>query len=97
MIPVLGETYEGHYIYHDIIDIQMESDFVAFDYVDLLTLKDVQVSKEHPTTYINMDGPKKTWSISGNLTYESKWKGNNLIIALPGALTIKFFDAEGND
>jgi len=37
----------------------MESDYVEFDYVDLLSLKDVVVKKEQATTYINIDGPKK--------------------------------------
>lgn len=75
----------------------MESDYVAFEYVDLLTLKDVQVSKENPTTYLNIEGPKKSYQISGNLTYQNKWKGNNLIIALPGIIKVKFYDAEGDD
>lgn len=57
-MPVLGETYEGHYIYHDVINIQMESDYVEFDYIDRLTLKDVVIKKEQATTYINIEGPK---------------------------------------
>lgn len=58
-MPIIGETYEGHYIYQDTSDVYMESDYVEFEYVDLLTLKDVIVKKEQPTTYINIDGPKK--------------------------------------
>lgn len=73
----------------------MESDYVEFDYVDLLTLKDVVVKKELATTYISIDGPKKHFQIYGNLSYDSKWKGNNLIISLPGVLKVKFFDMEG--
>ena len=57
-MPVLGETYEGHYIYQDITNIQMESDYVEFEYIDRLTLKDVVIKKELATTYINIDGPK---------------------------------------
>jgi hypothetical protein len=45
-MPILGETYEGHYIYQDICNVFMESDYVEFDYVDLFTLKDVVVKKE---------------------------------------------------
>lgn len=70
----------------------MESDYVEFDYVDLLTLKDVVVKKEQPTTYINLECPKGNYHIFGHLTYNSKWKGNNLIISMPGVLKVKFFD-----
>lgn len=76
----------------------MESDYVEFDYVDLLTLKDVIVKKELPTTYIQIDGgPKGCFEISGNLTYYPRWQGNNLIIGLPGVLRVKFSDYDGND
>lgn len=36
----------------------MESDYVEFEYIDRLTLKDVVVKKENATTYINIEGPK---------------------------------------
>ena len=77
----------------------MESDYVEFDYVDLLSLKDVVVKKEQATTYIQIEGgPNGShFQISGNLTYDSKWKGNNLILALPGVLKVKFFDIENED
>jgi Oxysterol-binding protein len=52
LMPILGETYEGHYIYQDIANVWMESDYVQFDYVDLLSLRDVVVKKEQATTYI---------------------------------------------
>jgi len=94
--PNLGETFEGHYIYHEITNVYMESDFVEHEYVDLLTLKDVVVSKELPTTYIHIESPGN-FEIYGNLTYESKWKGNNLVIALLGILKVKFYDMEGDD
>jgi hypothetical protein len=45
-MPILGETYEGHFIYQDIANVNMESDYVEFEYVDLLSLKDVTVRKE---------------------------------------------------
>jgi len=92
-MPILGETYEGHYIYQDIASVFMESDYVEFDYVDLLTLRDVIVRKEQATTYIQIEG--NGYEISGNLTYDSRWKGNNLVIALPGHLRVKFVDLEG--
>jgi hypothetical protein len=94
-MPILGETYEGHYIYQDICNVFMESDYVEFDYVDLFTLKDVVVKKEQATTYITIES--SIFQISGNLTYDSKWKGNNLIIALPGVIKVRFFDMEGDD
>ncbi|TNV83086.1 hypothetical protein FGO68_gene1895 [Halteria grandinella] len=95
LMPILGETYEGHYIYQDIAQVFMESDYVEFDYVDLLTLRDVIVRKEQATTYIQIEG--HGYEISGNLTYDSRWKGNNLVIALPGHLRVKFVDLEGQD
>lgn len=99
LMPILGETYEGHYIYQEVANVWMESDYVEFDYVDLLSLKDVVVKKEQATTYISIEGgPGGThYQISGNLTYDSKWKGNNLIIALPGHIRVKFFDLEEQD
>lgn len=74
----------------------MESDYVEFDYVDLLTLKDVVVKKELATTYLQIEGGPKgsQFQISGHLSYDSKWKGNNLIIGLPGVLKVKFTDSE---
>ncbi len=33
----------------------MESDYVEFDYVDLLSLKDVIVRKEQATTFIHIE------------------------------------------
>jgi len=94
--PNLGETYEGHYIYHDITNVYIETDFVEHEYIDLLSLKDVVVSKELPTNYIHIENPGK-FQIYGNLTYESKWKGNNLVIGLPGILKVRFYDVEGED
>jgi hypothetical protein len=52
LMPILGETYEGHYIYQDISNVFMESDYVEHEYVDLLSLRDVRVKKELATTYI---------------------------------------------
>jgi hypothetical protein len=57
-MPIIGETFEGHYIYHEISDIFMESDYVEYEYVDLLTLRDVIIRKELPTTYIHIKCPK---------------------------------------
>ena len=75
----------------------MESDYVEFEYIDRLTLKDVVIKKENATTYINIEGPKGQYSISGHLTYDSRWKGNNFVIGLPGILKVKFYDQEGDD
>lgn len=46
----------------------MESDFYPFDYVDKLTLKDVDISDNDPTTYIHIENPGK-FELYGNLTY----------------------------
>jgi hypothetical protein len=99
LMPILGETYEGHYIYQDISNVFMESDYVEHEYVDLLSLRDVRVKKELATTYIQVEGGPQgsQFQISGNLSYDSKWKGNNLIIGLPGVLKVRFFDAENGD
>lgn len=66
--PLPGETFEGHYIYHDVCNVFMESDFYEFDYVDKLTLKDVEISEDDPTTYIHIENPGK-FEMFGNLTY----------------------------
>ena len=52
MMPKIGETLEAHFIQQEVVDIFMESDYVEYEYVDLLTLKDVKIEKEHATTYI---------------------------------------------
>ena len=99
-MPILGETYEGHFIYQDIANVNMESDYVELQYVDLLSLKAVTVRKEQATTYISIEGGGQRgghFEISGNLTYDSKWKGNNLIIALPGVLKVKYQNMEDED
>ena len=57
----------------------MESDFYEFDYVDKLSLKDIEISDNDPTTYIHIENPGK-FEISGNLTYRTKWKGNNMVV-----------------
>ncbi len=80
----------------------MESDYVTYEYVDLLSLKDVIINKELATTYISIEsgsslGSAGTFSVSGNLTYDYKMRGNNLIIGLPGVLKVRFYDREGED
>ena len=105
LMPILGETYEGHYIQSDITNVFMESDYVAYDYVDLLSLKDVVINKELATTYIQIESSDKssrlgqagTFEISGNLTYDYKMRGNNLVIGLPGVLRVRFPNMEGDD
>lgn len=42
-MPNIGETFEGNYIYHEVSEIFMESEYVSYEYVDLLSLKDVIV------------------------------------------------------
>ena len=41
----------------------MESDYVAYDYVDLLSLKDVVINKELATTYIQIESSDKSSSL----------------------------------
>lgn len=96
-LPIIGETFEGHFIYQDLASIQMESDFVELEYVDRLSLKDIVVDKETPTTYIHIENPKGKFEIFGHLSYQQKWRGNNLIITLPGILNVKYHDDEGED
>jgi hypothetical protein len=100
-MPNIGETYEGHYIQQDITHLYMESDYVEYDYVDLLSLKDVLVNKELATTYIHILSGQGcqagSFEISGNLSYDYKMRGNNLIIGLPGVLRVKFFNMENDD
>lgn len=47
----------------------MESDFVKHEYVDLLSLKDIEISEDLPTTYIHIENPGK-FEIFGNLTFD---------------------------
>lgn len=68
----------------------MECDYVDHEYVDLLTLKDVNITKESPTTYIHVQNTLDHYEISGYLSYVSTMKGNNLIVSLPGKIKIKF-------
>jgi hypothetical protein len=83
----------------------MESDYVAYDYVDLLSLKDVVINKELATTYIQIESSDKssrlgqagTFEVAGNLTYDYKMRGNNLVIGLPGVLRVRFPNMEGDD
>lgn len=37
------------------------------------------------------------YEITGHLVYESKMKGNNLIVSLLGKLKVKFFDAQDGE
>ena len=83
----------------------MESDYVKYEYVDLLSLKDVLISHEQATTYLLIESSDKssrlgqagTFEISGHLTYDYKMRGNNLVIGLPGVLKVRFFNMEGED
>lgn len=79
----------------------MESDYVEYDYVDLLSLRDVVVHKDIATTYIHIESGQESqagsFEISGNLSYDYKMRGNNLIIGLPGVLKVKFFNMESED
>jgi hypothetical protein len=43
IVPIVGETFEGHYILKDITNIHMETDYIDYTYIDLLTLADVRV------------------------------------------------------
>ena len=50
--------------------IYMESDYWEVDYVDRLTLKDIIVKKQVPTTYIHIENPIGKFEISGHLSFE---------------------------
>jgi hypothetical protein len=43
IIPIVGETYEGHYILKDVTNIFMETDYIDYTYIDLLSLEDVRI------------------------------------------------------
>jgi Oxysterol-binding protein len=43
IVPIVGETFEGHFILKDITNIYMETDYIDYTYIDLLTLADVRV------------------------------------------------------
>ena len=73
----------------------METDYIDYAYIDLLTLADVRVKVDQATTYIHIAGPKNQFQIYGNLTYVMNLKGNNLIVRLLGSLKVKFMDLEG--
>jgi hypothetical protein len=44
IVPIVGETYEGHYIFGDITNVFMETDYLDYEYIDLLTLADVRIN-----------------------------------------------------
>ena len=95
IVPIVGETYEGHFILNEVTNVFMETDYIDYTYIDLLTLADVRVKVDQATTYIHIEGPKKQYQIYGNITYVTDWKGNNLVVSLKGSLKVKFFDLEG--
>lgn len=95
-MPIVGETYEGHYIGADVTNIFMETDYLKHYYNDLLTLKEYCVKWDDATTYIHIEGPRNEYEIYGNLTYKESWKGNNRVISLLGSLFVKFSDLEGD-
>ena len=57
----MGETYEGHYIGGDVIDIYMETDYLKHYYNDLLSLKSHSVKWDDATTYIHIAGPRNEY------------------------------------
>mmetsp|Transcript_12236 Transcript_12236/g.12052 ORF Transcript_12236/g.12052 Transcript_12236/m.12052 type:complete len:118 (+) Transcript_12236:911-1264(+) len=56
IVPIVGETYEGHYILNGIHNLFMESNYCPFTYIDLLSLEDVEVKVDQPTTFILIEG-----------------------------------------
>ena len=78
----------------------MESDYRQHQVPDLIHHSKngkLLIKKDEDTTYIHIQGPKARFEIFGNLSYHQSWRGNNMIISLVGALTVKFYDVEGND
>jgi hypothetical protein len=43
IVPMVGETFEGHFILREISNVFMETNYIDFTYIDLLTLADVAV------------------------------------------------------
>ena len=93
-MPKPGDTFEAHLIQQELVNIFMECDYVEHEYIDLLSLKDVKISCELPTTYIHIESTGKRYEISGYLSYDSRLKGNNLVISFPGKLKVRFFDSQ---
>ena len=59
LVPIVGETYEGHYITHEVTNIYMETDYLKHYFNDMLTLKTMKVRYDDATTYLHIEGPKK--------------------------------------
>jgi hypothetical protein len=78
--------------------IYMESDFRNHDLKELLTGQVAhKIKNDQETTYISIEGPRGRFFVSGNLTYNQSWMGNNMKISLLGTITVTFTDIQGND
>lgn len=75
----------------------MECGYYPYCYTDLLSLNDVDINYDSPITYIHIKPESGMYEITGHLVYESKMKGNNLIVSLLGKLKVKFFDAQDGE
>ena len=97
IIPIVGETFEGHYIMGTkIMNVFAESDYCEYEYTDLVTQKPVKIKKEQETTYFLVEPPTKAYSykVHGHLTYANSWRGNNLITHLNGNLYVQFYSPD---
>ena len=70
VVPMVGDTYEGHYIGQEVTDIYMETDYLKLYLTDMLTLKQVKVKIDEATNYIHIEGLKGLFQVFGNLTYK---------------------------
>ena len=97
IIPIVGETFEGHYIMGTkIMNVFAESDYCEYEYTDLVTQKPVKIKKEQETTYFLVEPPTRAYSykVHGHLTYANSWRGNNLITHLNGNLYVQFYSPD---
>ena len=57
--PIIGETYEGLYVMPEgHCNIFMESDFLEYQFADLLSGALKKIKPDQETTYIHVEGPK---------------------------------------
>jgi hypothetical protein len=72
-VPIVGETFEGHYLMGTrICDVTMESDYCKHVHVDLLTGQPTPIKQESETTYLFIEPnamSRKSFRVFGNLTY----------------------------
>jgi hypothetical protein len=58
IIPIVGESFEGHYIHGSkVMNCFMESDYIEHSFVDNLTQARIEIKKDQETTYFLVEPP----------------------------------------